>query len=110
MPETEDLDVSSGRKQDPEQLDQTLGEVLAERDRLRQELDSRANADIVSWLRVVDDESRMLRDMQQTLSWRITKPLRLARKVQKKAAEVGVVEVSQLAVADLRRRFRGQRR
>lgn len=110
MPETEDLDVTSGRKHEPEQLDETFAEVLAERDQLRRELDSRANADILSWLRVVDDESRMLRDMQQTLSWRITKPLRLARKVQKKAGEVGVVEVSQLAVADLRRRFRGQRR
>lgn len=87
-----------------------LAEVEAERDGLRHELDARSNESVDSWLEVVGTESRILGQMHATLSWRITKPLRFVRKVQLKAAQVGVARVSQLAVADLRRRFIGRRR
>lgn len=96
--------------QEIDALRSDLVAAVSERDRLRAQLDARANIEVASWLTIVADESRALRDIQQTLSWRITKPLRLVRKVQKKTTEVGVVAVSQLAVADLRRRFRGARR
>ena len=52
----------------------------------------------------------MLASMTNTLSWRITRPLRLARTVQIKMKEIGLVRTSQLAVADLRRRYAGRRR
>ncbi|HSP74771.1 MAG TPA: hypothetical protein VLO31_00970 [Cryobacterium sp.] len=87
-----------------------LAAAEAERDRLRDELDARSNESVDSWLEVVGTESRILGQMHGTVSWRITKPLRFVRKVQLKAAQVGVARVSQLAVADLRRRFIGRRR
>ncbi|WP_166786538.1 hypothetical protein [Cryobacterium sp. TMT1-19] len=87
-----------------------LADSEAERDRLRNELDARSNESVESWLEVVGTESRILGQMHGTLSWRITKPLRFVRKVQLKAAQVGVAQVAQLAVADLRRRFTGRRR
>lgn len=87
-----------------------FAEVVAERDRLQSELDMRANESIGSWLNVVSTESRILGEMQKTLSWRVTKPLRLIRKVQVKVSELGLARFSQLAVADLRRRFQGSRR
>ena len=59
-----------------------LVEAEAERDRLRAELDARANESVDSWLEVVGTESRILGQMHATLSRRITKPLRFARKVQ----------------------------
>lgn len=87
-----------------------LAQVEEERDRLRAELDAQANASIASWLDVVGVESRVLGDMQNSVSWKVTKPLRVVRKVQIKVAEVGVARTSQLAVADLKRRYLGRRR
>ncbi|MEJ3403529.1 hypothetical protein WDJ51_02170 [Rathayibacter sp. YIM 133350] len=84
--------------------------LRAEIVRLQSELDQRAGAELSTWLKIVRDESRLLRDIRNTLSWRVTKPLRAARVVQLKVAEVGLVRTSQLAVADLRRRYRGRRR
>jgi hypothetical protein len=110
MPPTNELDDTHVSSQEIAALRSDLVAAVSERDRLRAELDARANTEVASWLTIVADESRALREIQQTLSWRITKPLRLVRKVQKKTTEVGVVAVSQLAVADLRRRFRGSRR
>lgn len=77
---------------------------------LRAELDAQANQSIASWLNVAGTESRILGDMQNTLSWRVTKPLRIVRKIQVKFAQVGVAQFSQLAVADLKRRYLGRRR
>ena len=110
MPPTNERDDTHALSQEIDALRSDLVAAVSERDRLRAQLDARANIEVASWLTIVADESRALRDIQQTLSWRITKPLRLVRKVQKKTTEVGVVAVSQLAVADLRRRFRGARR
>lgn len=110
MPSTNERDDAIASSSEIDALRADLDAAVSERDRLRSDLDARANAEVASWLTIVADESRALREIQQTLSWRITKPLRLVRKVQKKANEVGVYQVSQLAVADLRRRFRGSRR
>jgi hypothetical protein len=91
-------------------LPERLAEVQAERDALRAELDARANDSVGSWLEVVGNESRILGEMHKTVSWRVTKPLRFLRKVQLKVSEVGLAKVSQLAVADFQRRFKGRRR
>ena len=87
-----------------------MAEVESERDALQAELDARANESIASWLTVVGTESRILGEMQNSVSWRVTKPLRLIRKVQLKVSQVGIGQVSQLAVADLKRRYSGRRR
>jgi hypothetical protein len=78
--------------------------------RLQAEIDRRSGDDLRTWIRAVRDEGRLVRDMQKTLSWRVTRPLRLARFLQLKVAEIGVMKTSQLAVADLRRRYLGRRR
>ena len=87
-----------------------LAEVESERDALQAELDAKSNESIASWLTVVGTESRILGEMQNSVSWRVTKPLRLVRKVQLKVSQVGLGQVSQLAVADLKRRYIGRRR
>ena len=85
-------------------------ELEAEVRRLQGELDRRAGEDLRTWIKAVRDEGRLVRDMQKTLSCRVTRPLRVARFLQLKVAEVGVMKTSQLAVADLRRRYLGRRR
>ena len=102
-------DASGPNSQQPS-LVERLAQAEAERDRLREELDARSNESVASWLAVAGTESRILGQMHGTLSWRITKPLRFVRKVQLKAAQVGVAQVAHLAAADLRRRFIGRRR
>ena len=91
-------------------LERQLAAVESERDGLRQFADEHANREIASWLEVVGTETRLLGEMQNSISWRLTRPLRAARTIQIKVARVGVPRASQLAVADLRRRFRGRRR
>ncbi|WP_346233420.1 hypothetical protein [Parafrigoribacterium mesophilum] len=57
------------------------------------------------WIFVTSRVSGALRAMQHTLSWRITRPLRVFRKFSYKAREVGVVDAGQLAAVALARRF-----
>lgn len=87
-----------------------IRELEEEVARLQAEIDRRSGDDLRTWIKAVRDEGRLVRDMQKTLSWRVTRPLRLARFLQLKVAEVGVMKTSQLAVADLRRRYLGRRR
>ncbi|UFS57743.1 hypothetical protein [Subtercola endophyticus] len=56
-----------------------LAELEAERDRLQAELDSVANRATDRWLGAASFESKALAAMQQTISWRVTKPLRIVR-------------------------------
>ncbi|TFC72403.1 hypothetical protein E3O45_12695 [Cryobacterium sp. TMS1-20-1] len=110
MPESEAFGSSTANEPEPSSLSERLAEVELERDQLRSELDARENDSVASWLEVVGTESRILGDIHNTLSWRITKPLRFVRKVQIKAVELGPARFSQLAVADLKRRHVGRRR
>lgn len=110
MPEIETDTSANIDPLDSSELARRLAEVEAERDELRTAIDSQANASLASWMVVVNTEARILRDMQNTLSWRVTKPLRRMRELQLKVARVGVARASQLAVADFRRRFLGRRR
>ncbi|MEA9984413.1 hypothetical protein [Subtercola sp. RTI3] len=53
-----------------------------ERDRLQGELDEIANRATDRWLLAVHYESSVVNAIQQTLSWRVTKPLRWVRHLQ----------------------------
>jgi len=108
MPETRET-ANASEQETPEPWRQ-VAELQAEIDRLQRELDARSTEDVRTWLKVVGEETRMLTNMRNTLSWRVTRPLRLARTVQIKMREIGLVRTSQLAVADLRRRYAGRRR
>ncbi|BDZ51513.1 hypothetical protein GCM10025867_37540 [Frondihabitans sucicola] len=57
------------------------------------------------WLRVTSSVTDAVREMQSTLSWRITRPLRLVRMVQRKVDEFGVVPAAQLSAAAIAKRL-----
>lgn len=67
--------------------------------------DALMNESLNSWLTVVGDESRILGEVYSTLSWRITRPLRLVRQVQRKVAEVGAAETTSLVAARVKQRL-----
>ena len=56
-----------------------IAELEAERDRLQAELDSIANRATDRWLGAAQFESQALAAMQKTVSWRVTRPLRVFR-------------------------------
>ena len=62
----------------------------SEADRLRAEVDLLLNNDVAAWLKVVRAKSAVASDYENSLSWRITRPLRLARSFQVKVREDGV--------------------
>jgi hypothetical protein len=75
---------------------------------LRAELDELREAVLEDWIvittRNVDAIRAMqgsIRAMESTLSWRVTRPLRLFRSVQLRASQIGYVRASQLAAARL---------
>lgn len=57
------------------------------------------DAVLSDWIRVTAEHAGALRDMQNSLSWRITRPLRLARTYQMKVSEAGVLEATRIAAA-----------
>jgi hypothetical protein len=84
-------------------VSERLDEAEAEIARLRRVNDALMNESLNTWLTVVGDEARALAEVYSTVSWRVTRPLRLARQVQRKAAEIGVSETASVVVARLRR-------
>lgn len=86
-------------------LSEQLATAQAEIDELRRTNDALANQSLNTWLVVVSDEARALSQVYSTLSWRITKPLRMARQVQVKVKEVGVSETAAVVSASVRRRL-----
>jgi hypothetical protein len=81
-----------------------LAEAEAEIARLRRTNDALMNQSLNTWLAVVGDEARALALVYSTLSWRVTRPLRLARQLQIKAKEVGISETASVVAARLKRR------
>jgi len=75
----------------------------AERERLEREVDSLSEAALSKWLLIAHRESSHVA-MTQTFSWRVTKPLRQVRLVQRKVTEVGVVRTAQVVMGALQRR------
>ncbi|CAN5128145.1 hypothetical protein BH09ACT6_BH09ACT6_24580 [soil metagenome] len=71
---------SADQSRDP--LTDRLAAVEAQRDALQAELDGIANRAVGRWLTVEHFDASALAAMQQTLSWKVTKPLRAIRSVQ----------------------------
>jgi phage gp36-like protein len=57
------------------------------------------------WLRVTSSVTDAVTEIENTLSWRVTRPLRLARILQRKVGEVGVIPASQLAATAVAKRL-----
>ncbi|RKR73246.1 hypothetical protein [Frondihabitans australicus] len=76
-----------------------------ERSAPEEELQQLREAVLDDWLVVTSSVTDYLRDIQQTFSWRVTRPLRRARQFQKKVDEVGVVPASQLAAVALAKKL-----
>lgn len=79
-----------------------LKQSEAERARLQREVDQLSEAALSKWLLIAHRESSHVA-MTQTLSWRITKPLRDLRLVQRKVTEVGMVRTAKVVVGTLQR-------
>ncbi|MEF2977767.1 hypothetical protein [Subtercola sp. YIM 133946] len=60
-------------------LEERVAELEASRDGLQAELDAILNRATDRWLSAANFESDALAAMQQTVSWRVTKPLRVVR-------------------------------
>ncbi len=93
-----------------DEMRRRLAGVEAERDELRRELDSRSNADVETWLAALRAQALVDTSFSNTLSWRITRPLRLMRSYQIKVSQLGLVPATRAAVAVARRRLRRARR
>jgi hypothetical protein len=92
-------------------VDQERESLQAERDALAAENAKLKKASLEDWVRVAGSEvavSSLLHNMQSSLSWRITKPLRAVRTVQRKAAKVGYLRALRMSGGYLRR-IRGNR-
>jgi hypothetical protein len=72
----------------------------AERD-----LDELRDAVLDDWLTVTSNVTDALQAIQQTVSWRVTRPLRTAKLFSNKAKEVGVVPAGRLAAVEVARRL-----
>ncbi|RFA08442.1 hypothetical protein B7R54_03795 [Subtercola boreus] len=66
-----------------------ISELEGERDRLQAELDTVRNRALDRWLSVEQYESVAVASLQQTLSWKVTSPLRAVRSVQLKRRPAG---------------------
>lgn len=65
--------------------------------RLRAELDELREAVLEDWIVVTTRNFEAIREMQHTVSWRVTRPLRVFRVFQRKAFEIGYARATQLA-------------
>lgn len=73
--------------------------------RLERELDELREAILDDWLIVTSRSDETVRALQNTLSWRITKPLRLLRAFDLKRRNVGSYSAAKLAAVAIARRF-----
>ncbi len=87
-----------------------LSKALAERDLLKKQNEALLDNTLNQWLVVADNESRILQAVYASLSWRITKPLRMVRTVQLKIKEVGLVRTSEVIVGVVKQRVGSKRR
>lgn len=64
---------------------------------LRTQLEELREAVLLDWVQVTRHHAGAIRDMQESLSWRITRPLRLVRTYQYKVREVGALNATRIA-------------
>ncbi len=65
---------------------------------LRSELDAYRNGAVDRWLELAVSEGRIVRDYENSLSWRITRPLRLARRGFTAVRTIGPVAVAKIVI------------
>lgn len=82
--------------------------VNQEQVKLERDLDDLRDAVLNDWVRITTHSAGAARAMQSSLSWRITRPLRLFRTYQFKAREVGSLEATRLALALVKDKVRGR--
>jgi len=109
MPPIESGDTAAVETPKKLTVSERLKQSEAERERLQRELDILSNTAFSDWLSATQNHANEIESFYNTLSWRVTKPLRVVRKVQLKAGEVGLARTSQVVVAELGRRV-GRRR
>ena len=71
---------------------------------LRAERDALLNDDVNAWLARIS-RGTSVEDYQNSLSWRVTKPLRLARNLQLRVRRDGLVSAMSQATAAAQRRW-----
>jgi len=91
----------------PETGDEMGCDVADDREQeLERELAELREAVLTDWITVASQVTDALNSMQKTLSWRITRPLRLARGLQIKVEQVGTGRAVQIARAQLATKLR----
>jgi hypothetical protein len=73
---------------------------------VRRDLSELQDAVLSDWVTVASHATNALRAMEGTLSWRVTKPLRVVRILQTKIAQVGPSRAVQIATAQIASRMR----
>jgi hypothetical protein len=84
-------------------VSERLKQSELERERLQREVDELSTIALSKWLLVAHHQQSQAA-ITQTLSWRVTKPLRQARQVQLKINEVGVAQTARVVVTSLQKR------
>lgn len=84
-------------------VSERLKQSESERERLQHEVDELSTIALSKWLLVAHHQTNQAA-ITQTLSWRVTKPLRTARQVQLKITEVGVAQTARVVVTTIQKR------
>ncbi len=78
--------------------------MSASEDEIRAELDELRRAVLNDWIVVTTRTAGLVEQMQSTVSWRVTKPLRVFKRFQRTATDEGLrVAIDLTAVAVARR-------
>jgi len=88
-------------------------EVIKQRDELRRENEQLRKRLLDGWAEFATSEASVpsiVREMEASISWRVTKPLRVFRSIQLKAARVGYLRALSLSGGYLRRAIDNRRR
>ena len=85
-----------------------LRELEAENADLRSQLDFVRNQSLDKWLSVVHAEGSSVRDYENTVSWRVTAPLRSVRRVQSAIKDIGFGPVAAAGMRRVRTRLRAR--
>jgi hypothetical protein len=90
----------------PRQLPDRPSAEAAELSTLQAELDALRNGAVDRWLDRTAEEGRRLQEFESSLSWRVTRPLRVARRGMAAVRTMGPVAVIRI-VAERARAGRG---